>query len=83
VALLISLWPFVAAFLRQRIDRQQLQAACMAVLPDAGEKLASRIGYATVLGPVFAWWLLARGLMLATGDNEVGQGRKVVLLAAR
>ena len=29
---------------------------------DSGIKLVSRLSWAVVLGPMFAWWLLARGV---------------------
>ena len=29
---------------------------------DSGVKLVSRLSWAIVLGPMFAWWLLARGV---------------------
>ena len=32
------------------------------VLGEAGVKLVSRVVYAFVFGPLFAWWLLARGI---------------------
>ncbi len=30
---------------------------------EAGVALAARVSYAVVLGPVFAWYLLARGVI--------------------
>jgi hypothetical protein len=59
----IGLWPFVVAFLRERISQEQLAQACVRVLGDSGVALAARISYALLLGPVFAWYLLARGVM--------------------
>ena len=29
---------------------------------DTGVKLVSRLSWAVLLGPMFAWWLLARGV---------------------
>ena len=58
-----SLWPFVAAYLRKRITMEQLQEACVRVFGDSGKALATRLSYAAIFGPVFAWYLLARGTM--------------------
>ena len=33
------------------------------VLGETGKSLASRIAYGILLGPVFAWYLLARGVI--------------------
>ncbi len=57
-----SLWPFTVAYMRKRITQEQLQQAYTKVLGDAGTALAARIGYALLLGPVFAWYLLARAV---------------------
>ena len=57
------LWPFVVAYLRKRISYERLQEACVHVMGDSGKALASRLGYAALFGPLFAWYLLARGTM--------------------
>ena len=56
------LWPFVMAYLRGRISREQLELVFFQVMGDSGIKLVSRLSWAVVLGPMFAWWLLARGV---------------------
>lgn len=57
-----SLWPFTVAYWRKRITQEQMEQAYERVLGDAGVALASRISYAVLLGPVFAWYLLARAV---------------------
>ena len=57
-----ALWPFVMAYLRGRISREQLELVFFQVMGDSGVKLVSRLSWAVVLGPMFAWWLLARGV---------------------
>lgn len=64
-----SLWPFTVAYLRKRITQEQLEVAYRKVLGEAGVALAARVSYALLLGPVFAWYLLARGVM--AGMNAV------------
>jgi hypothetical protein len=57
-----ALWPFVMAYLKGRITRIQLNEVFEHVLGKSGVSLVSRITYATVFGPLFAWYLLARGV---------------------
>ena len=57
-----SLWPFTVAYLRNRITQDQLSLAYQKVLGEAGVALAARVGYAILLGPLFAWYMLARGI---------------------
>jgi hypothetical protein len=58
-----SLWPFVMAYIRKKITNEQLQRAMTKVLGESGVSLASRVSFAIVLGPVFAWYLLARSVL--------------------
>lgn len=57
-----ALWPFVMAYLRGRIKKEQLELVFFQVMGDSGVKLVSRLSWAVILGPMFAWWLLARGV---------------------
>ena len=57
-----ALWPFVMAYLRGRISREQLELVFFKVMGHSGVKLVSRLSWAALLGPMFAWWLLARGV---------------------
>ena len=65
-----SLWPFVIAFLRKKITQDQLSQAFEKVLGEAGVSLASRMGYGLLLGTVFAWYLLARGVIIILRGAE-------------
>lgn len=58
-----ALWPFVIGYLRNRITHEQLEMAFTRVLGNSGVRLASRVSYALLLGPLFAWYLLARSVM--------------------
>ena len=80
-ASLVTLWPFVIARLRDRIDNEQLETVCKKVLPDTGHMLVSRLSHAVVFGPVFAWWLLARSVLLLSRvkDPSDQSGRKMLL----
>jgi hypothetical protein len=57
-----ALWPYVIHYLRKKISYEQLETVFNHLLGEAGLKLVSRISYGFVFGPLFAWWLLARGI---------------------
>ncbi len=59
-----SVYPFVIAYIRRKITQEQLKIALTKVLGDSGVSLASRLSFAIILGPVFAWYLLARSVLL-------------------
>jgi hypothetical protein len=42
----------------------------MKVMGEAGKALAARLSYAILLGPVFAWYLLARGVIILTKAGD-------------
>ncbi|CAN5849490.1 hypothetical protein BH20PSE1_BH20PSE1_26430 [soil metagenome] len=65
-----NLWPFVAAYIRGRITSAQLRQTSVRVFGESGELLAVRLGYGALFGPVFAWYLLARGVILLTNAAE-------------
>ncbi|MCL4688612.1 MAG: hypothetical protein KJ007_08575 [Burkholderiales bacterium] len=78
----IGLWPFVVAYMRKRISQDQLEQACVKVFGQSGVSLASRLSYAALLGPLFAWYLLARGVMglakAASSQTESNPVRRLV-----
>ena len=76
-----QLWPFVIAYINKRISYENLENAMVAVLGETGKSLASRVGYGILLGPVFAWYLLARGVITLTRGAE-NIGKKRILLQA-
>ena len=62
IGMTAALWPFVMAYLRGKISKDRLSQVCEHAMGSAGVSLASRLSWATFLGPVFAWYLLARGV---------------------
>ena len=75
-----TLWPFVMAYIRKRIGQEQLERALVKVLGEAGVALASRLVWALIFGPVFAWYLLARSVLLLTqGAENLSSKRKVLV----
>ena len=62
VGMAAALWPFVIAYMRGKISKERLNQVFEHVMGSAGVSLASRLSWATLLGPVFAWYLLARGV---------------------
>ena len=82
----VSLYPFLIAKLRNRISHEQLRQAVMRVTGQTASAVVSRLLYAAALGPVFGWYLLARGAMLASGGlasmrEDVSTEVKRVVLA--
>jgi hypothetical protein len=73
------LWPFVVAYLRKRIDQEQLKQACIRLLPELGSDVATRLCFAAVFGPIYAWYVLARLAMNLTPTEDVGSktGKKI------
>lgn len=67
---IVSLWPFVIAYMRKRITQEQMSTAFEKVLGDTGGTLASRITWAIILGPIFGWYLLARGVIIIVRSAE-------------
>jgi hypothetical protein len=62
VGTVVALWPFVIAYLRGRISINKLEKVFEHTLGESGIALASRLSYAILFGPLFAWYLLARGV---------------------
>jgi len=62
VGMAAALWPFVIAYMRGKISKERLNQVFEHVMGSAGVSLASRLSWATLLGPIFAWYLLARGV---------------------
>ena len=62
VGTVVALWPFVVAYLRGRISKNKLEKVFEHIFGESGITLASRLSYAIVFGPLFAWYLLARGI---------------------
>lgn len=67
---LALLWPNVARFLRGKRSREELEKNLRAELGDAGAVLATRVAMGAALGPVYVWYLLARGILELTPDPE-------------
>ena len=63
VGAMAALWPFVMAYLRKNITQEQMTRVFERALGELGVSLASRVSYGLLFGPVFAWYLLARGVL--------------------
>jgi hypothetical protein len=69
----VLLYPFVVAYLRNKITYIQLEQVFEKVLNDQGIALVSRLSYAVLFGPLFAWFLLARGVQGIVKSIEPNQ----------
>jgi hypothetical protein len=72
-----KLWPFVAAYMRNKISKDHLEKAFVGILGTEGKELAKRIALGTVFGPIYIWYLLARGVMLLTAKQKNTQGNQL------
>ena len=76
---LAMLWPFTMAYIRKKINKEQLEEAYIRVLGESGKTLVSRLAWAIVLGPVFAWYLLSRGVILIVRGAENLSNNKILI----
>jgi hypothetical protein len=65
VGTIAAIWPFTMAYIKNKISYESYEKALVKIIGDSGVMLASRLSYAVVLGPVFAWYLLARAVNMA------------------
>lgn len=73
-------WPFTMAYFRKRISYESYQKAMGKILGGSGVKLASRVSYALILGPIFAWYLLARGVgMIFRDAANAKEARRMIV----
>ncbi|MCB4781462.1 MAG: hypothetical protein LGB70_01240, partial [Sulfurovum sp.] len=72
-----AIWPFTIAYMRKKISYESYEKALVKIAGDSGVMLASRLGYAVLLGPVFAWYLLARGVDMAV--SKATNNTKIVV----
>ena len=77
-----AIWPFTVAYFRGKITSKTLKKVLVKILEQSGLKLASRLSYALISGPLFAWYLLARGVKLTISGltNSTAQGTKKVIV---
>lgn len=78
-----ALWPFVMAYLRKRLTQDQLEKVFFQVMGDSGIRLVSRLASAAILGPIFAWWLLAKGVgaIVDMAKPEIAKPQKTTKLS--
>ena len=78
-----ALWPFVMAYLRKRLTQDQLEKVFFQVMGDSGIRLVSRLASAAILGPIFAWWLLAKGVgaIVDMANPEIAKPQKTTKLS--
>lgn len=65
VGTIAAIWPFTMAYFRKKISYEDYERAIVKIVGDSGAMFASRMAYAVLLGPIFAWYLLARGVDMA------------------
>lgn len=70
LAAFVSLYPFAVAWRKGAIDKEQFLRALSRVTGSTTNALASRLAFSVALGPVFGWYLMARGVGLLTQGAE-------------
>lgn len=68
----LALYPLLIAYIKGAIPKEYLEEEFKRVLGDTGIRLSIYISCLTVLGPIFAWWLLAKGVfsIASAGGRE-------------
>ena len=80
VGTVAAIWPFTIAYMRKKISYKSYEKALIRIVGDSGVMLASRLSYALLLGPIFAWYLLARGIdMTVSKATKMHDAKKVVV----
>ena len=78
-AAIISLWPFVVAYKRDKISIDKLKEACEIVFPKAGEELVYRMTLMAVFGPIYGWYVLAKtAVSLTPKPDEKIQMKRLI-----
>lgn len=80
VSLIGAIWPFTMAYARKKISYEQYENALKKIAPDIGISLASRLSYLVIFGPIFAWYLLARGVGVLTKSAHMTNNEKLILI---
>jgi len=70
IGTIATIWPFAMAYFRKKITYKEFENILKHILPDSGVMLASRLSYALLFGPIFAWYLLARGVGKAVNSVD-------------
>jgi len=56
------------SYYRKKISYSQFKEAMKKIFGKQGVKVASRLAYGLVFGPLFAWYLLARSIKLISNN---------------
>ena len=67
---LALLWPAVVQYLRGKMSGNKLEKRLYEEMGDTGVVLDKRVTLSAALGPVYVWYLLARGILELIPDPE-------------
>lgn len=67
---LALLCPMVVQYLREKMSGNKLEKRLYEEMGDAGVLLDKRVTLSAALGPVYVWYLLARGILKLIPDPE-------------
>ena len=74
LAAVASLWPYFIAWQRKRITQAEFQEACIKMLGRSTGRLVPRMCMGFVVGPVYGWYALARGVFAASNAAHAAAG---------
>ena len=70
VSTVALVWPLLMAYYRGKISYSKFEEAMKKIFQKQGVRIASRLAYGLLFGPLFAWYLLARSIKLIS-DNAL------------
>jgi hypothetical protein len=68
----VTLWPFVAAWMKGAITMGQVEEASKKILGSSGKRLIPRLVGALAFGPLYLWYAMARGIMTLSKMADEG-----------
>ncbi len=66
LAAVASLWPYFIAWQRKRITQEEFKKACIKILGRSTGRLVPKMCIGFIIGPVYGWYALARGIFAAS-----------------
>jgi len=75
----ILLWPHVLRYMKRESTQEDLTEALQRELGAGGVRIAKRIVLGAAIGPLYVWWLLARGVMELVPKAEEGRPKTLRL----
>jgi hypothetical protein len=79
---LAQIWPFFVAYARGSITGSQLSEVIKSMAPKTGARVARHVLLGAAVGPVYAWWILARAVMGVVPSSQGNSAGRYLLKLA-